>query len=162
MEALVKRLVVIVFCLVISMVMIYKVQLQSPLRVPKLSYKVACIPAPKTKEQEDEIDKKLKPYFHVAHTTKEDNKSDVKSYRCYFRFPVHDIACVPPHVAKRTNKVRECPRFLDTEETQCYFLDRKYAPLLGKLRAKPAISKEEYGGKVVKNWKQIRDILLGK
>src|SRR3972149_8683297 len=136
-EALGKRLVIIIFCLTISTIMLYKIPLHTAVRVPKLNYKVACIPAPTTKEEEDEIDKKLEPYFHVAHTTKENNASEVKSYRCYFRFPVNDIACVPPHVANRTNTLRECPRFLDTEETQCYFLDRKYGSLLGQLKTKP-------------------------
>ena len=160
MKATLKRLLAIGGCLALSFIAIHYTKARSPYYMPKVDYKVACIPAPKSKRAEDELDKKLKPYFHVAHTSKEPAGSAVPSYRCYFRFPLSDVACMPPHVALRNNKIRGCPLFMNTEETSCYFLDRKYGSLLQLLKRRPPVSKNVYQPKMVKDWRGIRDELL--
>lgn len=160
MKATIKRLLAVGACLALSFIAIHYTKARSPYYIPKVDYKVACIPAPKSKHEEDKLDEKLKPYFHVAHTSQEPSGSIVPSYRCYFRFPVRDVACMPPHVAMRNNTVRGCPRFMNTEETSCYFLDRKYDSLLQLIKRRPPVSKNVYQAKVVKDWREIRDELL--
>ncbi len=160
MQAILKRLVIVASLFIISIVLIHRKK--RPINLPAINYRVACIPAPKTKREEDEMDEKLKHYFHLAHTSQEDKNSSIPSYRCYFKFDVKDIACMPPKVAQRTNKVQGCPLFINTEEKSCYFLDKKYGGIITLLRKKPAASIKEYNGNVVKDWKEIRDALISK
>lgn len=157
MLAIMKRLIFVAIGLIISIIIIHRTKARSPYYLPNIQYKVACILNPTTKSEEDAIDKKLKDCFHIAHTSQESNG---KQYRCYFRFPVGDIACMPPSIAQRNIKVRGCPRFIATEETNCFFLDNKYRSFFALLKSNAPVSIKLYQGKIVKKWQDIRDELL--
>ena len=160
MNVIIKRILAVALALATSFLVIHYTKARSPYYMPKVDYKVACIPTPKSKRAQDALDEKLEPFFHIAHTSKEPAGSAVPSYRCYFRFPVTDIACMPSKVALRNNTISGCPQFLNTQESSCYFLDRKYASLMALLKRRPPVSKDMYQAKIVKDWTQIRDELL--
>src|SRR5579872_1417434 len=160
MKLIARRLLFVGVSLVTSFVIINYTKARSPYYIPKVSYAAACIPAPQSKRAEEILDEKLKPYYHLVYTSKEPAGSAVTSYRCYFRFPASDVACMPSKVALRNTKVEGCPQFVKTEDTACYFLNPKYQGLQSLLKRRPPVSKDNFQTKVVKNWTDVRDVLL--
>lgn len=150
------RLLSILACLSISIIIINKIK--TSYSVPARGVKIACIPL-NNNEAAADLDKKLNNYYHIAHTTHEPKGAG--SFRCYFRFPTREIACVPVEVADRNQALSECTSFSQSEDRSCYFFNRKkYARLIDTLKREPAVSKESYQGQTAKTWQEARDILI--
>lgn len=146
------RVVSILTCLALSVLVINKTRVSTS--VPAKDFSVACIPV-NDEEKMANLDRQLKGYYHIAHTSLENQGSRITSYRCYFRFPVNSIACVPP----ADSGSKDCPCYVNSDGDRCYFTNNKYNGLLKALE-RPAAGKESYGGKVVHDWQDVRDILL--
>lgn len=150
------RFIIISIALITSTIVIHSIK--APQQVPLKEYRVACIPA--SEAAAADADKNLIPYAQIAHTSSE-------NLRCYFRFSIHDVVCIPKSVAARQQKVNMCPQFPTIDGTPhkfCYLLNKKHAPLSEELKKKPAISAQKYipnRNVIVRTWQQVRDILLG-
>ena len=155
MFARISRLFIILTCLVGSMVLIHRTT-NAPARLKIHGFSVACLPI---NDRIGQADEQLRPYFHVAHTTLEEKGSPVSSYRCYFRFPIKDVACMPINAGKRNPSLANCPCFITSIKKACYFLNKKHAELITLLKQKPPISHKRYNGCVVETWQEVRDKL---
>ncbi len=151
----VTRLMTIIVCLSLSTIVIHYTKAPSHLRMD--GFKVACL----INKSTNESDRNLSEYAHVVHNSVEDKDSPIKSYHCYFRFPTTDVACMPKNVAKRQPKLQHCPCYITSSQKACYFLKKKYNPLLAMLKQKPRISHTQYNGVIKKTWQEVRDYLIG-
>lgn len=149
------RLLSIIGCFALSIALIRVVKTASVVASPEV--KIACIPL--NHATADELDAKLNDYYHIAHTTVE--PKGASPFRCYFRFPIRDIACVPAAIASRNQSLSECTSITRSENRSCYFFNkRKYARLIDLLKREPAVSKDTYQGQDVTTWQEARDILI--
>lgn len=147
------RILAILSCLVLSVVIINKTKVA--VTVPAKEFKVACL-AIVDEQAGIAFDEKLHEFYHIAHTAQERKGNDTVYYRCYFRFPPSDIACVPPEDPGS----KDCACYVKSDGDRCYFPSNKYSSLI-KLLNKPNVDRSAFHGPVVKKWQEVRDILLG-
>lgn len=148
------RLACIFSCLVVSILIINKIK--TSCFAPVKGIKIACVAL--DHDSASDLDHKLHDYYHIAHTTHESHGAP---YRCYFRFPSRDLACVPQTVADRNEYLSECAHFTQKDDRACYFFNRKkYARLIDTLKREPTVSKDSYHGRAMKTWQEVRDFLI--